>query len=143
MGGRDKLQRVFERFEKALGKYLQVVNQQNLFANLEKEILIEVVTKRFEYTFESMWKSLMEFFRTEGIICTTPMQCFREALKAGIISEEYEEIFPAIVEKRNRIVHIYDFEQAAVIYDFIKSKDVVCAISHVYENLKRHIYSHE
>jgi len=140
MGRRDKLQRVFNRFEKALNKYLQVVNQESLFGHIEKEILIEVVTKRFEYTFESMWKSLMEFFRMEGINCTTPMQCFREAFKTGIIPEEYEEVFPSIVEKRNRIVHIYDFEQAAVIYDFIKSKDVVCAIKQVYENLKRRIY---
>ena len=83
-----------------------------------------------------MWKCLKEYLREKGIECSTPLRCFKEAFKAGIIDEEYEEIFLEIIEKRNQIVHIYDSEQARYIYEFIKNNSVLSAIKNVYEKLK-------
>lgn len=131
----NKLKRTFEKFEKAFGKYKEIVVSSELSAFLSEELLVEIATKRFEYTFESMWKILKEYFRREGVICSTPMQCFREAFKAGFIDKVNEGLFVDIVENRNKIVHIYDEEEAAKIYKFIKSKVVYNAIESLYKNL--------
>ena len=66
----------------------------------QKDILIEVVTKRFEYTFESMWKCLKEILLEEGIQALSPLSCFQEAFHAGLIPKEHEAIFPTMVKKR-------------------------------------------
>jgi nucleotidyltransferase substrate binding protein (TIGR01987 family) len=132
----QKLQRTFEKFEKALRKFEEVIKFPHLFDFLNEELIIEISTKRFEYTFESLWKTLKEFLRIEGIICSTPLQCFKEAFKRGLIKEEYESIFSQMVEKRNRIVHIYGAEEAKEIYKFIKKEKVFLAFKDVYERLK-------
>ena len=107
-----------------------------MFGFLNQELIVELSTKRFEYAFESMWKTLKEYLREEGIECSTPLKCFKEAFKAGIIKKRDEEIFLKMIEKRNQIVHIYDFEQAEMIYKFIKSDSVISAIKDVYEKLE-------
>jgi len=84
-----------------------------------------------------MWKTLKEYFREEGVECSTPLKCFKEAFKAGVVDERYESLFPEMIEKRNLIVHVYDSEQAEGIYEFIKREDVFLAIKSVYEQLKR------
>ena len=67
-----------------------------LFSFLSEELLIEVTTKRFEYTYESMWQSLREYLRGLGIEVNSPLRCFKEAFKEGLIPEENEEIFSEI-----------------------------------------------
>lgn len=136
MEKREKFKRTFEKFEKALNKFREIIESQHLFDFLNQELIIEVATKRFEYTFESMWKVLKEHLRGEGLDCPTPLRCFKEAFKAGIISESDEVIFLEMIEKRNLIVHVYDFKAAKAIYDFIKRKELVLAIKNTYEKLK-------
>jgi len=132
----EKFRRTFGKFEKALTKFQEIIESQHLFGFLSRELIVEVATKRFEYTFESMWKVLKEYLRTEGVDCSTPLKCFKESFKAGIISENDEEIFLEIIEKRNLIVHVYDFKQAEAIYEFIRREDVLSAIKYVYQKLK-------
>jgi len=131
-----KFQRTFEKFEKAFNKYREIVNSPQLFDFLNEELIVEISTKRFEYTFEILWKTLKEYLRVEGIDCSTPLRCFKEAFKTGLIDEKYESIFIDMVEKRNEIVHLYDAEQAKDIYEFIKSDELFSAIEDVYEELK-------
>ena len=100
---------------------------------------MEISTKRFEYTFEILWKTLKEYLRLEGIDCSTPLKCFKETFKAGLIDEKYESIFIDMVEKRNEIVHVYDFDQAKNIYKFIKSDELFSAIEDVYKKLKEKV----
>ena len=132
----EKFRRTFEKFEKALDKFREIIESQHLFDFLSQDLIVEVSTKRFEYTFESMWKVLKEYLREEGFDCPTPLKCFREAFKVGIISEGDESIFLEMIEKRNLIVHIYDFKAAKAIYEFIKRKELVLAIKNVYVKLK-------
>ena len=135
MEGSEKFKRTFDKFEKAFAKFKEIVRSPFLFDFLNEELIIEVATKRFEYTFESLWKSIKEYFRIEGVVCTTPLQCFKEAFKKGIIQEKYEEIFLEMIEKRNQIVHIYGFEEARDIYNFIKKEDVYLAVEDVYKKI--------
>ncbi|MBU2599094.1 nucleotidyltransferase substrate binding protein, partial [bacterium] len=124
MEGNKKFQRAFEKFEKAFNKYKEVVGSPQLFNFLNEELIVEISTNRFEYTFEILWKTLKEYLKLEGIDCSTPLRCFNEAFKAGLINEKYEGIFIDMIEKRNEIVHIYDLDQAKSIYGFIKSDEV-------------------
>jgi uncharacterized protein YutE (UPF0331/DUF86 family) len=73
--------------------------------------------------------------RLEGVECSTPLQSFKEAFKAGLIDTEDETVFIDMVEKRNQIVHIYDFEAAKSIYGFVKAEKVFSAIQRVFEKL--------
>lgn len=132
----EKFQRTFEKFEKAFNKYREIVKSKELFDFLNQELIIEVTTKRFEYTFESAWKVLREYLREEGVECPTPLKCFKEAFKLGLIEEDREGVLIEMIEKRNQIVHIYDLEQAKDIYEFIKSDNVFSAIEALYKRLK-------
>ncbi|MDP2599548.1 MAG: HI0074 family nucleotidyltransferase substrate-binding subunit [Deltaproteobacteria bacterium] len=119
MAYRKKLSRTFEIFEAAAQKLKEAIDPQ-FQARFEKGILIEIVTKRFEYTFESMWKCLKEVLLEEGIEALSPLSCFQEAFHAGIIPKEHEAVFPPMVKKRNEIVHIYSDEDAQEIFLLIK-----------------------
>jgi nucleotidyltransferase substrate binding protein (TIGR01987 family) len=132
----EKFRRTFEKFEKAFKKFEEIINQPSLFDFLTEELIIEITTKRFEYTFEALWKTLKEYLRIEGLISTTPLQCFKESFKRGFVEEKYEKIFFEMVEKRNQIVHIYGFEEAKDIYQFIKQDEIYLAIKSVYQRLK-------
>ena len=119
MARRQKLSRTLENFEAAGQKLKEALNPE-FQTRFQKDILIEVVTKRFEYTFESMWKCLKEILLEEGIQALSPLSCFQEAFHAGLIPKEHEAIFPTMVKKRNEIVHIYSDEDAEEIFIMIK-----------------------
>ena len=135
MAHRQKLQRTFEKWEAALGELTESL-QKPFGKDFEKDILIEIVTKRFEYTFESMWKCLREKLLEEGVETNTPLACFKEAYQLKLISAEHEEVFPLMVRKRNEIVHIYSSDDAQEIYLMIK--DIFYpAIQILFANLAR------
>ena len=135
MAQTEKFERTYERFKKAFNKYREIIETPHLFDFLSEELIIEITTKRFEYTFEGLWKTLKEKMRLEGVDCSTPLKSFKEAFKAGLIAPDDEAVFIDMVEKRNQIVHIYDFEAAKSIYGFVKDKKVFLAIKRVFEKL--------
>lgn len=137
MENTEKFQRTFEKFEKAFKKFEEIIRQPALFDFLNEELIIEIATKRFEYTFESLWKAIKEYLRMEGLICTTPLQCFKEAFKRGVIRDEYENLMPEMIEKRNQIVHIYGLEESKKIFQFIKRDEIYQVFKDVYEKFKQ------
>lgn len=132
----EKYKRTLEQFEKSFEKFQEIIQQPQLFNFLSKELIIEVATKRFEYVYESCWKTLKEYLRMQGVICSTPLQCFKEAYKAGLIPQEFEQLFYEIVEKRNLIVHIYSFDKAKEIFKFITNQQVYLGFKTILEKLK-------
>ena len=109
----------------------KIANLNRAFSNLEAsrsfeyefQINVEVVSKRFEYTFESLWKTIKLFlFEEKGLECYSPMDCVKTAYQVGLIPKEYEQDFIAMVRKRNEIVHIYNEAVAAEIYYLIRSR---------------------
>ena len=96
---------------------------------------MEITTKRFEYTFESMWKATKEFLRLQGIECNSPKSCFRELIKEGVVDEDLEEILAKLTILRNELVHVYDEEMANRIYEEIKKDKVLGAIKKVLDGL--------
>lgn len=133
----EKYRRTFTNFERAFNKFKEAVEQSELFNTLSEEIKIEVVTKRFEYLYESCWKALKEYLEVQGVLCSTPLQCFKEAFKAGLIEEKYEQTFFELVEKRNLIVHIYSFERAKEIFNFITKEEIISAFISLINKMKQ------
>ena len=103
-----------------------------------EEFLIEITTKRFEYTFEAMWKCVKDFLRERGIDCFSPRSCFEALIKEGVISEDYESILAEIIKIRNELVHVYDSELAKKLYERLKSKEILETFKKVYEGINLH-----
>ena len=64
--------------------------------------------QRFEYSFESLWRLVKVYLKQhEGIVCTSPKQCFREGFKVGLLSVEETEICLVMADDRNLTSHTY------------------------------------
>ncbi len=106
---------------------------ENFFS---EEFLIEITTKRFEYTYEAMWKCIKDFLELRGIECYSPRSCFGALIKEGIVKEEYEPTLAEMIKLRNALVHTYDEEKAKEIYKLIKKEEVYDTFKAVYEAIK-------
>lgn len=94
-------------------------------------IIRDASIKRFEYSFDIFWKFIKDYLRVrEGIECASPKSCFREAFKAGILSEEETVKTLEMTDDRNLSTHTYDEEAVEEIYHQIKDywylMDKVC-----------------
>jgi nucleotidyltransferase substrate binding protein (TIGR01987 family) len=71
-------------------------------------IVRDASIQRFEYTFEAAWKALKVYLDVqEGVVCNSPKQCFREALKAGLLAVGDTELCLAMTDDRNLTAHTY------------------------------------
>ena len=132
----EKLRRACERFERALKKFTEVVGNPSLLEFFREEFIVEITTKRFEYTYESMWKCVKEFLMFKGIECNSPRSCFRELIKEGVLSEDYESVLARLVTLRNELVHVYDEKRAKGIYEEIKTPVVLQTLKEVLKKVK-------
>jgi nucleotidyltransferase substrate binding protein (TIGR01987 family) len=86
------------------------------------EIVRDAAIQRFEYSFELVWKLLMEYLRVaEGIICNSPKACWREAFKTGLLGDDDTTRFLEMTDDRNQTVHTYREEIAEVIFGRLKA----------------------
>ena len=116
-------QRLIRKLRQTLRAFNRLKEIKNYEGYLEREILYEVAAKRFEYTFESLWKLLrLYLLDLKGLECNSPMDCFKTFYQLGVLGEEEGRLIPKVVRKRNEIVHIYDFLLAEDIYRFILSE---------------------
>jgi nucleotidyltransferase substrate binding protein (TIGR01987 family) len=84
-------------------------------------IVRDAAIQRFEYTFETFWKVVKNYLdEQEGIICSSPKSCFKEAFKVGLLSEEETVKILEMVDDRNLTSHTYREEVAAGIYRRIR-----------------------
>ncbi len=118
----EKFRRCLERFEKAYRKFEEAVKNPLFAQTFSLEFQVEILTKRFEYTFEAMWKAVKEFLRLRGIECYSPRACFEALFKEGIISEDLEETLFEMILIRNALVHIYDEETAFKYFNELKKE---------------------
>ncbi len=89
----------------------------------EHVINVELSDKRFEYTYEILWRTIKLFLLEEkGLECYSPMDCFKLAFQVKLIPDNLELTFVQMVRSRNDIVHIYNDEVADEIYNNIVDK---------------------
>ena len=84
----------------------------------ENDLERDGTIKRFEFTFEVLWKMLKINLDYYGIDCNSPKICIKEAFRNKLIDDG--EIFLDMLEDRNKITHIYDDETAGQIFERIK-----------------------
>jgi len=112
----EKLKRRTEELGKAL-KTLKEITREPYSV-----VVRDAAIQRFEYTFEAFWKFLRDYLReAEGIRSNSPKSCFREALGAGLISEEQSMTCLEMTDDRNLISHTYIETVADQIYRKIGS----------------------
>ncbi len=84
-------------------------------------IIRDATIKRFEYTFDTLWKFCKEFLKIKkGVLINSPKDCFREIFSQGLITEEETEKLLEMTDSRNETVHTYKEEVANKIYSEIK-----------------------
>jgi len=112
----ERLGRRAKETEKALKTLKQICNEPYSL------IVRDAAIQRFEYTFETFWKLLRDYLReSEGIRCNSPKSCFREALSAGVITEDQTMACLEMTDHRNLTSHTYIEELAEQIYKKIES----------------------
>lgn len=70
------------------------------------DIYLDLVVKRFEFTFEMSWKALKRVLSYLGIEAKNPRMVFKEAYAQEIINDE--AIWLDMIEQRNLSSHVYD-----------------------------------
>ena len=94
-------------FNNALIKFTSALNIQNeLIEDGFEDIVLDLIVKRFEFTYEMSWKALKRYLDFLGIEAKSPRGVFKEAYAQGILEEE--RVWLDMLEQRNISSHIYD-----------------------------------
>jgi len=105
----DKLTRARDTATRALATLEQILTES------PSTIVRDAAIQRFEYTFEAVWKLLKAYLlERQGVDAGAPKACFREALKAGILTPEQVEQALVMTDDRNLTSHTY-IESIAVL----------------------------
>lgn len=112
-----------EGLQNQFAKLKKAFNSLKDAAGIEKnEYIRDSVIKRFEFTFELLWKLLKRLGESENLECYSPKSCFKLAYQMGLINNE--EIFLSMLEYRNLTAHTYNENDAEAVYEFIKQKGI-------------------
>ena len=128
MASNEEIQGLFEQFKDAYSRLKEAINIKE-----ESDIKRDAVIKRFEFTYELLWKTYKKIARLQKLDCFNPKACFQFAFKSGLIEDE--ELFLEIIDARNKTTHVYSEQEAKEIYHFIKEK-VINAFDAAEERIK-------
>ncbi|MEK6715376.1 MAG: HI0074 family nucleotidyltransferase substrate-binding subunit [Candidatus Omnitrophota bacterium] len=106
---------LFRQFKEAHKRLKEALNLKE-----ETDIKRDAVIKRFEFTYELLWKTYKKIARLQKLDYFNPKACFQFAFKSGLIEDE--QLFLEIIDARNKTTHVYSEEEAKKIYEFIKEK---------------------
>jgi len=101
--GLDNFCRAFLRFKQV------VEGREKFMLDGYGDIYLDLVVKRFEFTFEMSWKAIKRYLDFVGIVCKNPRSCFKEAYAQGVIEDEV--LWLDMIEMRNRSSHIYNEQE--------------------------------
>lgn len=85
------------------------------------DLIRDGTIKRFEFTFELAWKTIKLALKfNKKIETNNPRDALREAFRAKWIEDW--NVWEALLDARNEIVHLYDEGEAKKTYFLIKEK---------------------
>ncbi|MCQ6275926.1 nucleotidyltransferase substrate binding protein [Bacillus sp. V3B] len=128
-----------ERLYEKLNDYKRASTRLNEATKIqiESDIVFDGVIQRFEFTFELSWKLMKMFLEYTGITeIKSPRATIREAFTYGLI-EDGEQWIDMMVD-RNKTSHLYDEEEAKLIYEKVKSQ-YSQLLSNLYDKLEEEI----
>lgn len=101
---------------KALNNVVEGYNkakQDSSIDGLVLEVFQDSVVKRFEFSFDLLWKYLKEFlFVHHGLDVASPKKVFKEAQLQQLITKPELETFLVMCDDRNLTAHTYDPDHA-------------------------------
>lgn len=117
-------------FSKAYERFADAVDRkEELYREGFSDIYLDLIVKRFEFTYEMSWKAIKRYLSYIGMEALNPRSCFKEAYAQGLISDE--SVWLDMVERRNLSSHIYDEDEI---------KDILNAVGNykmAFEQLKK------
>lgn len=111
----EEIQGLFKQFKEAHQRLKEAVKIKE-----ESDIKRDAVIKRFEFTYEFLWKVYKKIARSQKLDYFSPKSSFQFAFKSGLIEDE--DLYLEIIDARNKTTHVYSEEEAKEIYNFIKEK---------------------
>ncbi len=97
-------------FEKAYERFANAADRkEEFYKEGYSDIYLDLVVRRFEFTYEMSWKCIKRYLDYIGIECTSPRDCFKEAFSQKIITDE--TVWIGMIEQRNLSSHIYDEDE--------------------------------
>ena len=103
------------KFEATLIEFEDTVkNLEEVLKEEKTKFIRDSAIKRFELTFDMAWKTIKAFLEEKGVVCVSPLHCFREACRQGLL--DYEDIWIEMVKTRNATAHTYKDELAEKVY---------------------------
>lgn len=113
----DKIKSLLSDYTKALSRLNEAIQ-----SNIDSDLLIDATIQRFEFTFELSWKLMQSYLNYQGTVCVSPRQVIKETFRLELLSDG--DAWIDMLMDRNRTSHIYDEQEAKIIYEKIKSKHV-------------------
>lgn len=106
-----------ENFFNALCRLKEGVSE-----NINKDIVIDGILHRYEFTFELAWKCMKDCLEYQGIVenIESPREIIKLSFKHGII-EDGEKWIKMMLD-RNTLSHLYDEETSRNVYLNIKNE---------------------
>jgi nucleotidyltransferase substrate binding protein (TIGR01987 family) len=110
----EKLTLMIKDAEKAL-KTLD-----EIFSIKYSTVTRDAAIKRFEYTFEIIWKLVRCYLEEiEGVVVNSPKSCFKQAFKTSLLDEEESILSLEMTDDRNLTSHTYLEDVAEQVYQKI------------------------
>ncbi len=107
-------------FTNALNRLINAINiEQEIKEEGFGDIYLDLIIKRFEFTYEMAWKALKRYLEFLGYEPKNPQATFKEGYAQGILKDE--NIWLEMIEQRNLSSHIYDEYEIEEIVQNIKS----------------------
>lgn len=123
-----RLEDGLHNFGNALARFASVVERRTGFEeDGYGDVYLDLVVKRFEFTFEMSWKAMKRALAFLGLECKSPRGCIQEAYAQGLIEDE--AVWLNMIEMRNLSSHNYDESEIRVLLDRMQTyKDSFLAL---------------
>ena len=112
----DLTRRRLEDAGRALTTLLEVSNLSE-----PSEVQRDAAIQRFEYTFETVWKSAQALLAREGIEANSPRAAVRRCRQVGLLSDTQAESAMRAIADRNLTSHTYKRALAEEVYTRLSS----------------------
>lgn len=127
---RDRVEDSLNNYSNALDKFKIIVGEMEDFKkDGYGDVYLDVLLKRFEFTFEMAWKTIKRYLDYEGMETMGPRSTIKAAFAQGLINDETTWL--EMLERRNFSSHVYNEWQ---VKDILKSTE---DLKSAFERLKK------
>jgi nucleotidyltransferase substrate binding protein (TIGR01987 family) len=122
----ENLVKIHRGLARSIVRYRKALADKNIDIDTREERRDSLI-KRFELTYDLLWKYLREYMIfTGGGVADSPRKVFQECLSLGLTNRAETDELIDLIEDRNLTTHVYDEELAdRVANEIQKHHDVI------------------